>query len=174
MLQNWIGVPVMSRRLIAASSALSLAACVAGPVHQSATTDHDGRAVTPSVSVPPPHRSLTTMAHGEEEGGEGTVVTTMAIGEEDGHGPVVTTLAIGEEEDGGGTVVTTMAIGEEDGHGPVVTTLAIGEEEDGGGTMIEDQPLDVPDLQGSLVEPLFSDQLASVADIMARLRLSEG
>ena len=133
----------MSRRLIAASSALSLAACVAGPVHQSATTDQDGTAVTASVSVPPSHRSLTTMAHGEEEGGEGTVVTTMAIGEEDGHGPVVTTLAIGEEEDGGGT-------------------------------MIEDQPLDVPDLQGSLVEPLFSDQLASVADIMARLRLSEG
>lgn len=149
----------MSRRLIAASSALSLAACVAGPVHQSATTDQDGTAVTASVSVPPPHRSLTTMAHGEEEGGEGTVVTTMAIG---------------EEEDGGGNVVTTMAIGEEDGHGPVVTTLAIGEEEDGGGTIIEDQPLDVPDLQGSLVEPLFSDQLASVADIMARLRLSEG
>ena len=118
----------MSRRLIAASSALSLAACVAGPVHQSATTDQDGTAVTASVSVPPSHRSLTTMAHGEEEGGEGTVVTTMAIGEE----------------------------------------------EDGGGTMIEDQPLDVPDLQGSLVEPLFSDQLASVADIMARLRLSEG
>lgn len=133
----------MSRRLIAASSALSLAACVAGPVHQSATTDQDGTAVTASVSVPLPHRSLTTMAHGEEEGGEGTVVTTMAIGEEDGHGPVVTTMAIGEEEDGGGT-------------------------------MIEDQPLDVPDLQGSLVEPLFSDQLASVADIMARLRLSEG
>ena len=149
----------MSRRLIAASSALSLAACVAGPVHQSATTDQDGTAVTASVSVPLPHRSLTTMAHGEEEGGEGTVVTTMAIGEEDGHGPVVTTMAIGEEEGGEGTVVTTMAIGEE---------------EDGGGTMIEDQPLDVPDLQGSLVEPLFSDQLASVADIMARLRLSEG
>jgi hypothetical protein len=98
------------------------------------------------------------MAIGEEEDGGGNVVTTMAIGEEDGHGPVV----------------TTMAIGEEDGHGPVVTTLAIGEEEDGGGTMIEDQPLDVPDLQGSLAEPLFSDQLASVADIMARLRLSEG
>ena len=143
MLQNYIGVVVMSRRLIAASSALSLAACVAGPVHQSATPDQDGTAVTASVSVLPPHRSLTTMA-------------------------------IGEEEDGGGTVVTTMAIGEEDGHGPVVTTLAIGEEEDGGGTIIEDQPLDVPDLQGSLAEPLFSDQLASVADIMARLRLSEG
>ena len=97
----------MSRRLIAASSALSLAACVAGPVHQSPTIDHDGTAVTPSVSVPPPHRNLTTMA--------------------------------------------------------------IGEEEDGGGTMIEDQPLDLPELHGSLVQPS-----SSVADIMARLRLSQG
>ena len=133
----------MSRRLIAASSALSLAACVAGPVHQSPTIDHDGTAVTPSVSVPPPHRSLTSMTHGEEEGGEGTVVTTMAIGEEDGHGPVVTTLAIGEEEDGGGT-------------------------------MIEDQPIILPEPQSFLATPPASHQLASVADIMARLRLSEG
>jgi hypothetical protein len=122
--------------LIAASSALSLAACVAGPVHKSATADHD--TTTPAVSVPSPHPSLTT-------------------------------LAWGEEEDGGGTVVTTMAIGEEDGHGPVVTTMAIGEEEDGGGTMIEDQPLDLPELQGSLVQPS-----SSVADIMAHLRLSQG
>jgi hypothetical protein len=149
----------MSRRLIAASSALSLAACVAGPVHQSPTIDHDGTAVTPSVSVPPPHRNLTTMAIGEEEGGEVTVVTTMAIG---------------EEEDGGGNVVTTMAIGEEDGHGPVVTTMAIGEEEDGGGTMIEDQPIILPEPQSFLATPPASHQLASVADIMARLRLSEG
>lgn len=128
----------MSRRLIAASSVLSLAACVAGPVHKSATAGQDGTAVTPAVSVSPPHPSLTT-------------------------------LAWGEEEDGGGTVVTTMAIGEEDGHGPVVTTMAIGEEEDGGGTMIEDQPLDLPELHGSLVQPS-----SSVADIMARLRLSQG
>jgi hypothetical protein len=114
------------------------------------------------------------MAIGEEEGGEGTVVTTMAIGEEeDGGGNVVTTMAIGEE-DGHGPVVTTMAIGEEDGHGPVVTTLAIGEEEDGGGTMIEDQPIILPEPQSFLATPPASHQLASVADIMARLRLSEG
>ncbi|CAN1521985.1 hypothetical protein MCELHM10_01127 [Paracoccaceae bacterium] len=113
----------MSRRLIAASSVLSLAACVASPVHQSATTDQDGAAVTPSVSVPPPDPSLTT-------------------------------LAWGEEEDGGGTVVSTMAIGEE---------------EDGGGTMIEDEPIIMPDPHSFLGEPS-----SSVADIMARLRLSQG
>lgn len=41
----------MSRRLIAASSVLSLAACVAGPVHKSATAGQDGTAVTPARFV---------------------------------------------------------------------------------------------------------------------------
>lgn len=71
-------------------------------------------------------------------------------------------------------MVTTMAIGEEDGHGPVVTSLAHGEEEDGGGTMIEDEPIIMPEPQSFLVQPSSSLQLASGADIMARLRLSEG
>jgi hypothetical protein len=128
----------MSRKLIAASSVLSLAACVAGPVHKSATAGQDGAAVTPSISVQPPHPSLTT-------------------------------LAWGEEEDGSGTVVSTMAIGEEDGHWPVVTSLTHGEEEDGRGTQIEDEPIIIPELQSFLVQPA-----SSVADIMARLRLSQG
>jgi len=80
---------------------------------------------------------------GNDDNGNGGVVTTQAVGEEDGG--VVTTQAVGEED--GGNIkppidVTTLAIGEEDGginpkppidsKPPIdVTTFAIGEEDGG-------------------------------------------
>ncbi len=134
----------MPRRLIAASSVLSLAACVASPGPQTVPKATDGAAVVPAPSTVYPQR------------------------------PNLTTLAWGEEEDGGGTMMTTMAIGEEDGHGPVITTLVHGEEEDGGGTMIDDMPVVLPEPQSFLVPPPAAQQIAPVAEIMARLRLSEG
>lgn len=134
----------MSHRLIAVSGVLSLAACVASPVNQNATAGSDGIAVspTPSASVSPLPPSVTTMAHGEEE-------------------------------DGSGTMMTSMAIGEEDGNWPVITSLAHGEEEDGSGTQIEEGPIILPEPQSFLAEPAASHQLASVTEIMARLRLDE-
>jgi len=60
---------------------------------------------------------LTTMAVGEEGGGD---VTTMAVGEEGGD---VTTMAVGEETGGD---VTSMALGEEGGC--EVATPACGDE----------------------------------------------
>lgn len=59
----------------------------------------------------------TTMAVGEEGGGE---VTTMAVGEEGGGeagGGDVTSTAVGEE---GGGEVTTMALGEESSTAPEI------------------------------------------------------
>lgn len=143
----------MTRRLITASSLLSLAACVAGPGYQTAPIGTDGAAVAPLAPV---------------------AASPVAISPEPIPPLRVTSLAWGEEEDGSGTVVTTLAIGEEDGHFPAITTLTHGEEEDGSGTQIDDQPIILPEPQSFLATPPASHQLASVADIMARLRPSEG
>jgi hypothetical protein len=62
-----------------------------------------------------PDMPMTTLALGEEDGGQ-IGPTTEAIGEEDGGGNIdVTTLALGEEDGGGNIDVTTLALGEEDG-----------------------------------------------------------
>ncbi len=136
----------MPRRSIVASGLLSLTACVANPDNLGAPVGPDGAMVTPLPSA----AGATPLPN-----------------------PIHRTW--GEEEDGRGTIVTTMALGEEDGSGPLVTTLALGEEEDGGGTMIEDRPMVLSAPQSFLTDSAASaHQIASVADIMARLHLSEG
>jgi len=97
----------------------------------------------------PPH--MTTLALGEEQGGGGTMFTTLAYGEEvsttapgfeemmpapaisSASGPqgAMTTLALGEEEPP--RYPTTLAVGEEGGQ---PTTLVVGEEGTGGPTTL--------------------------------------
>ena len=148
----------MPRRLIAVSSALSLAACVAAP-------DNALDPVLDKATSAPAEIGTTQMRDPQ--------ATSADQGEVEQY-PSITSLFFGEEEDGSGTVVSTMALGEEDGQWPQTTTLALGEEEDGSGTMIEDQLLDPSELFGLRVESNGPHQFASIADIMARLRHSKG
>ncbi len=136
----------MSRMSIVATSLLSLTACVANPDNLGAPAGPDGATVTP----------LQSAAEASPQ-------------------PDPVPQARGEDEDSRGTVVTTMALGEEDGSGPDVTTMALGEEEDSAGTRIEDRSAFLPEPQIFLARPATTaHQIASVAEIMERLHLSEG
>ena len=165
----------MSRRFIAASSAVTLAACVAAP-GSSFDPGLDKSVTAPAeIGAAKMHDPQAISAvQGEENPNFVGNLTTVLDGEEDGRYPSITSLDDGEEEDGSGTVVTTMALGEEDGYWPPVTSMVHGEEEDGSGTMIEDQPLDPSELFSLRAEPDVARQIASVADIMSHLNHAKG